>query len=53
MEGSDEDYSWLLKETGNDGLLPQERILLEDKIIALLTNNKETFVEGNIDGNIR
>ena len=41
LKGSDADYSWILKETGDDGLLPQERILLEDKIIELLTNNKE------------
>ena len=43
LEGSDEDYSWILKETGDDGLLPQARILLEDKIIKLLTNNKESL----------
>ena len=41
LEGSDEDYSWILKETGDDGLLPQARILLEDKIVELLTKHKE------------
>lgn len=41
LEGSDEDYSWILKETGDNGLLPQAKILLEDKIVELLANNKE------------
>ncbi len=33
LEGSDEDYSWVLKEIGDGGLLPKARILLEEKII--------------------
>ena len=43
LEGSDEDYSWLLKETGDDGLLPQARIFLEDKIVELLTKHKQAL----------
>ncbi len=43
LEGSDEDYSWILKETGDDGLLPQARILLEDKIVELLSKHKQAL----------
>ena len=33
LQGNEEDYSWSLKEVG-DGLKPQQRIYLQEKIIA-------------------
>ena len=39
--GVEEENSWILKETGDDELLPQARILLEDKIVELLSQSQE------------
>ena len=39
LEGSEEDYSWFLKESGNGEMLPKARIILEDKIAKYFSKN--------------
>ena len=39
LEGSEEDYSWKLKESGNGEMLPKVRIILENKIMRYFAEN--------------